>query len=75
MLFCTFLYHHYTTTTSKSLFSRFVEDAREHKTLTCFFLNFDTAFWNATPEKTANIWRIELEAISATNFEKAQLHK
>ena len=37
------------------------------------FLHFDTVFWNSTP-KTADIWRIEREGLSARKFEAAQLH-
>ena len=43
----------------------------ERKTTTFFFfLNFDTAvFKNSTPEKIADIWRIERDGISAIKFE------
>ena len=36
---------------------RFVEDANTRQRLSFLFLNFDTVFYNSTPEKTANIWR------------------
>ena len=38
------------------------------------FLKFDTAFKNSTPEKCANIWRIERVGISAIKFEVARIH-
>ena len=38
------------------------------------FLNFDTVFKNSTPEKIANIWRIERDRISTIKFEAARLH-
>ena len=38
------------------------------------FLNIDTVFYNSSPEKIANIWRIEWDRISAIKFEAARLH-
>ena len=38
------------------------------------FLHFDTVLQNSTPEKTANIWRIEREGINATKFKAAELY-
>ena len=38
------------------------------------FLNFDTVLKNSSPEKFANIWRIELDGISAINFETTRTH-
>ena len=37
-------------------------------------LNFDTVFYNSTPETTDNIWWIEQDGISAIKFEAARLH-
>ena len=34
----------------------------------------DTVFANSTPEKIANVWRIERDGTSAINFEIARLH-
>ena len=42
-------------------------------TLSFFFLNFDSVFWNSTPEKIANIWSIKRDKISAIKFEPARL--
>ena len=38
------------------------------------FLNFNIAFSNSTPEKFANIWRIEQVEISAIKCEVAWIH-
>ena len=37
-------------------------------------LNIDTVFYNSSPEKIANIWRIEWDRISAIKSEAARLH-
>ena len=66
-LFCTFLCRHCTTATWNCLISRFND-------FVFLFLNFDTVFWNSTPEKFANIWRIERVGISAIKFDGARIH-
>ena len=43
--FCTFLYRHCTTTTWKSLISRFMEDVNKPGQNFLSFLNLDTAFY------------------------------
>ena len=37
-------------------------------------LNFDTIVYNPTPDKFANIWRIERDGINAMKFEPARTH-
>ena len=63
------------STTWKCLISRFVENAYVNtRQRLPFFLNFDTVFYNSTPEKFADIWRIERVGISARKFEVGQIH-
>ena len=51
---------------------------REHNTTTAFFFfslpSIKSFRIHATPEKIANIWRIERDGISAIKFEAARLH-
>ena len=58
-LFCTFLCHHCATTTLQCLISHDVlwSTRTQDNGIHFIFLNFDTVFYNSTPEKTANIWR------------------
>ena len=39
------------------------------------FLNFDTVFTNSTPEKTANIWRIQRDGIGVIKFKAARIQR
>ena len=49
--FLLFLCCHCRTTTQKFLISHFVEDMNTRQDFLFLFLNFDTVFWNSTPEK------------------------
>ena len=49
--FLLFLCRHCRTTTQKFLISHFVEDMNTRQDFLFLFLNFDTVFWNSTPEK------------------------
>ena len=71
-LFSKFLYHHCTTTIWKCLFHILWRTRTQDNDFFFLFLHFDIVFYNSTPEKTANIWRIERQGISATKFEAAQ---
>ena len=52
----------------------FCEESEQKVTFFFFFLNFDTVFENSTPENFANIFRTELDGISAIEFETARIH-
>ena len=62
---CAFLCRHCTTTTRKSLISRFVENVNTRQ------LYFSL---REPPEKIANIWQTERDGTSAIKFEAAGLH-
>ena len=73
-LFCTFLCRRCTTTTSKCLISRFEQDVNTIDDSLFLFLNFDTVLQNSTPEKFANVWRVEQDRIKPIKFEAAQIY-
>ena len=49
-----------------------MEDGENETTF--FLLTFNKVFKSSTPEKIANIWRIEQDGISAIKFEVARPH-
>ena len=73
-LFCTFPRRHCTTTMWKCLNFTFCRE-REHKTTTFFFFSWTSIqYFRIQLQKTANIWQIERDGISAIKFEVARLH-
>jgi len=49
-------------------------DLNEDNDFLFLFVNFGIVFQNSTPEKFANIWRIERVGMSAIEFEVARIH-
>ena len=73
-LFCTFLCRHCTTTTWKSLISRFVKEGNTRQQLYFSFPELWYSSLEFSSKKIANIWLIKRDGISAIKFEAARIH-